>query len=82
MMEWWNIGILGMESGKGHFLQKMLCLHFLMVPIRQLFFYFVTHNTASEQENQCKHMHFEFRFLETHHSNWGEAPQFILFRAH
>jgi len=56
MMEWWNIGILGMESGKGHFLQKMLCLHFLMVPIRQLFFNFVTHNTASEQENQCKHM--------------------------
>jgi len=55
-----------------------------MILIRQLFSSFATQNTTSEQENQCKNMRFEFRFLETHHStiplfhhsNWGKAPKF------
>jgi len=77
-----------MESGKYHFLQKMLSLHFLMMFISQPFsaFAFVTSSTASEQKNQCKNMRFKFRFLLTHHStiplfqysNWGEAPKFDL----
>jgi len=36
-----------------------------MILIRQLFSAFATQNNASEQENQCKIMRFEFRFLET-----------------
>jgi hypothetical protein len=63
---------------------KMLSLHFLMILIRKPFSTFATPDTAPEQENQCKNMRFEFRFLETHHStiplfhhsNWGEAPKF------
>jgi len=55
-----------------------------MILIRQQFSSFATQNTTSEQENQCKKMHYEFRFLETHHStiplfhhsNWGETPKF------
>jgi hypothetical protein len=62
----------------------MLSLHFLMMLIRQPFSAFTIPNTASEQENQCKNMRFEFRFFLTHHStiplfqysNWGEAPKF------
>jgi hypothetical protein len=37
MMEWWNMGRLGMKSGKKSILKKCW-----------------THNTASEQKNQCK----------------------------
>ena len=62
----------------------MLSQHYFMILIRQLFSAFATQNTTSEQENQCKIMRFEFRFLETHHStiplfhhsNWGKAPKF------
>ena len=62
----------------------MLSLHFFMILIRQLFSAFATQNTTSEEENKCKIMRFEFRFLETHHSNiplfhysnWGKAPKF------
>jgi hypothetical protein len=49
-----------------------------MILIRQLFSAFAPQNTTSEQENQCKIMRFEFRFLETHHSNWGKAPTFFI----
>jgi hypothetical protein len=52
-----------------------------MILIRQLFSAFATQNTISEQENQCKIMRFEFRFLETHHSNWGKAPKFKSIRS-
>jgi hypothetical protein len=53
-----------------------------MILISQLFSASTTQNITSEQENQCKIMRFEFRFLETHHStipsfhhsNWGAAP--------
>jgi len=36
MLEYWNVGILGMKSGKRHIL-KMLGLHLLMMFTRQLF---------------------------------------------
>jgi hypothetical protein len=63
MMEEWNVGILGMESGKRSISIKMLSLHFLVILIRQPYSALATHNAASEQENQCKNMRLEFRFL-------------------
>jgi hypothetical protein len=45
MMEWWNFGILGLKSGKGSILQKMLNLYFLMMSDRHPFSAFAPDNT-------------------------------------
>ena len=37
MMESWNVGILGLKSGKWSILKKMLYLHFMMMPVRHPF---------------------------------------------
>ncbi len=41
MVEYWNVGILGMKSGKRAILQEMLNLQYLMMPVRQPFSAFI-----------------------------------------
>jgi len=90
MLEYWNVGILGMKSGKRSILQKMLYLHFMMMPVRYPFSAFVPENTPLLRENRYNYIRFDslnppFHYPRTHysiipafqHSNWGEAPNLI-----
>jgi hypothetical protein len=43
--EQWNVGILGMKSGKRSILQKILYLHFMMMLVRHPFSAFAPENT-------------------------------------
>jgi hypothetical protein len=84
MMEYWNIGILGMKSGKKSILRKMLYLNFMMMPVRHPFSAFVPENTQLLRENQYNYIRFDslnppFQYPGTHdsiiplfhHSNCG-----------
>jgi len=48
MMEQWNVGILGMKSGKRSFLQKMLILTFMMIVVRHPFSAFILKSIPSK----------------------------------
>ena len=52
IMESWNAGILGMKSGKRSIIEKMLYLHFMMMPVRHPFSAFSQENTPLLRENQ------------------------------
>ena len=60
MMESWNVGRLGMKSGKRSILQKILYLHFMMMPVRHPFSAFAPENTPILQENQYNYIRFDF----------------------
>jgi hypothetical protein len=85
-MEFWNVGRLGLKSGKRSILQKMLYLHFMMMPVRHPFSTFAPENTPLLRENQFNYIRFDslnppFHYPRTHDSNipefqhsiWGEA---------
>jgi hypothetical protein len=51
-IELWNVGLLGMKSGKRSFLQRMLGLQLTMMPLRHPYSEFSPENTPLLQENQ------------------------------
>jgi hypothetical protein len=73
IMESWNVGILGMKSGKRSILQKMLYLHFMMMPVRHPFSVFSQENTPLLRENQYNYIRLDslnppFQYSRTHDS--------------
>ena len=59
MMEYWNDGILGLKIGKRSILQKMLYLHYIMMPVRHPFSAFAQKNTPLLRENQYNYIRFD-----------------------
>jgi hypothetical protein len=53
MMEYWNVGRLGLKSGKRSILQIMLCLHFMMMFIRHPFSALTSEITTLSRDNPC-----------------------------
>jgi hypothetical protein len=77
MMESWNGGILGMKSGKRSILQKMLNLHFMLMPVRHPFSAFAPENTPLLREDQYNYIRFDslnppFHYPRTHDSTIPE----------
>jgi len=64
-MESWNVGRPGMVSGKRSILQKMLNLHFMMMPVRHPFSAFAP--LATHYYEKIKPIIFVM-ILQTHHS--------------
>jgi hypothetical protein len=62
MMEKWNVGILGMKSGKWAILQEMMNLQYLMMPVRHQFSAFVPISIPSKLNNQRKSLRVDFFF--------------------
>ena len=65
--------ILGMKSGKRSILQKMLYLHFMMMPIRHPFSAFTPENMPILRENQYNYIRFDtlnppLQYSRTHDS--------------
>jgi len=66
-------GILGIKSGKRSILQKMLYLHFMMMPVRHPFSAFAPESTPLLRENQYNYIRFDslnppFHYPSTHDS--------------
>jgi hypothetical protein len=53
MMEYWNVGILGMKSGRHHFIQIMLNLHLFMMLVRHPFSAFISEMPYSSEKNNA-----------------------------
>jgi len=73
MMEFWNAGRLGMKNGKRSILQKMLDLHFMMMPGGYPFSALAPENTPLLRKNQYNYIRLDslnppFQYSRTHYS--------------
>ena len=75
----WNFGILGLKSGRRHFIQIMLNLHLLIMFVRHPSSAFISKIFPSNEKIDGSICAWILYFLKPiiplfHHSNWGEAP--------